>query len=37
MQIGQQLGKRLSEALFRRILFNALMALGFYIIVRAAF
>jgi len=36
MEIGQRFSKCLSEALFRRILFRALMVLGVYIILRAA-
>ncbi len=35
MEIGQRLGKQLSEALFRRVLFCALGLLGLYIIVQA--
>ncbi|RIA56639.1 sulfite exporter TauE/SafE family protein [Dichotomicrobium thermohalophilum] len=35
MEIGQRLAKRLSESLFRRVLFYALMLLGLYIILRA--
>jgi len=35
MQLGQRVGRRLSEALFRRVLLYALMVLGFYIIAQA--
>ncbi len=35
MEIGQRVGKRLSDALFRRLLFCALMLLGLYIVMSA--
>lgn len=35
MMIGQRFRRRLSEAVFRRVFFLALLALGFYIIVNA--
>jgi hypothetical protein len=37
MEIGQRLGRRFSEALFRRALFAALMLLGLYITLRALY
>ena len=36
MELGQRFGRRLPEAVFRRLLFRALMLLGLYIILRAA-
>jgi uncharacterized membrane protein YfcA len=35
MMLGQRLRKRMSEALFRRVFFLALLALGLYIVVRS--
>lgn len=35
MVLGQQVRKRLSEALFRKVFFWALLALGLYIIANA--
>ena len=35
MLLGQRLRKRMSEALFRRVFFLALLALGLYIVARS--
>ena len=36
MALGQRLRRAMSEALFRKVFFTALLALGLYILARAA-